>query len=256
MTIYGIKEDKRRYDIKAAYEFLDMLNNTDPWVTDINIGGIKYFLKLDFYKNGFVDLTKNLIDEKNQNYQGRYDISFEVNQNLGPGLITFDLYPIVEEENEEKPDEIHGSYFAGFAKEDNKLELFYNDGDYLYDHQGFILDYGKFSYGFDDYGPYMEPDNWGYLDIELVTVEDYSNFLLKNAKKAREMVEIYGMSILVTDEYDNLGYDINFRYIWLGTNSSGKFTKEILFAIGDDGTILEYYPLGDGWLDVHYHIFG
>lgn len=72
-------------------------------------------------------------------------------------------------------------------------------------------------------------------------------YVLAEAPAANEAVNMHGMKALVTGEFTQLHNEGNCRDVWFGTNLKGKFTKELLYTVGESGAVYYYNPMLDEW---------
>jgi SpoU rRNA methylase family enzyme len=79
------------------------------------------------------------------------------------------------------------------------------------------------------------------------TEDELIDYLLFEVPEAYENVMDLGMSVLVTGEITQIPGEGVCRDIWLGTDEEGKFTREILYTVGETGNIYRYDPLKDTW---------
>lgn len=237
MTVYAVNSKGDKYDLRIPGKFRSLFYGMS-WVSnelaqepDFIPIGPTYCAVLDFSEDGTVILEKGWVNGESAKYKGNYRITMG-EDDIRPGMMILDLYPDSQIPNVKR--EIHGSYFAEIHYGIH-FELYPGEGEPLYtegveEHEPF-----KFVLG---YNPFHKENK--------AHIQDIGDYLLAHVAEARKMVEEYGMSLLYTEEYSEVSGE-NCQDIWLGTNHSDKFTREILYTVSDNGTIYEYDPLELAW---------
>ncbi len=243
-VLYGIDSRDRKYDLNLVGDFIDVCDGMDAWISPTYIPDPydkdDYLMVLGFSEDGQLAYQRGFPDEGDPfKYIGTYELNIQVDGPKPLGSLSIDLKADPASSLIFSHERIKGEFH--FKRYDGlEIEIEHLDGDYLYDDDYNQFHVIHFYYGYNLFSTY------NYGEASLDSKDDYVFWLKENLLKVKKMVEEMGMAIEVTDEYEDLG-DGEYRYVWLGTNHKEKFTREILYGISQDGTILEYDPLGDGW---------
>ncbi len=240
MSLYGLDSQGEKYDLPLAAHFMELHHGS--WFWQVAGAYEDGYGVLSFFEDGSV---KYEIGEMDKSDYSLYKGSFRLSLGQGdekPGLLHLDM--VLDSSNSKKDirKKMQGSFFTDLSSFMN-LVLWPAEGDPLYniDRDWYPGEY-EFWLGYNPFGVDFDKDNKNFE-----TEDDYLYYLIEWVEEARVMVEKYGMSILLTNEYTDFEYETG-RNVWLGTNQKGKFTKEILYSISDLGSIYLYDPIGDGWL--------
>lgn len=239
MTILAFDKNGVAYDLRYALNLQALPFAVWPTMVDLQNGISAH---LYFSDDGTLTLDKVDRGEVITAYYGTYQVHLatEGQGAMRPGVISLDL-ALAEGQwaPDEAPKTIRGDYFAEIGGEDNlELLLYLADGDPLHSLEG---------KGIEEYNFRMPTYYSSDFVLEEATDEDLVIHLLANTPEANHLVEVLGMSALVTGETTDFGDGFVCRDVWLGTNDEASFVKEILYTICPDGTVYKYDPIGDAW---------
>ena len=85
------------------------------------------------------------------------------------------------------------------------------------------------------------------FNLQDMSDNELVEYVLAKAPAANEAVNMHGMKALVTGEFTQLHNEGHCRDVWFGTNLKGKFTKELLYTVGESGAVYYYNPMLDEW---------
>lgn len=239
MTIMATDQKGKQYDLRKVLTLQGLLWNI--WRFDLEPDGERHMI-LDFTEDGTVRLEKGTGLSVDEAYLGNYQVHFEENSEKGEkaGTISFDFKRASDKSVNiaDSPKEIQGNYFVEM-NENWELKLWLSEGDPLHQQEGEpVQEYIFYAYIEDG-----EP-----IDFAEVSEEELIDYLFMVVPEAKRLVEEEGMSAMVMGETTEFEDGDICRDVWLGTNSSDSFVKEILYTISSIGEVFQYDPVGDGWI--------
>ncbi|NLP48387.1 MAG: hypothetical protein GX345_05510 [Clostridiales bacterium] len=247
MTVLAQDDRGLSYDLRLPVSIVDIFEGT--WIGNIRLTedeeGHPTVSHLTFLEDGTlyydVGIGRGPSISEFEMWEGTYNIVLAEGQAYPPGTISLELnreWQITRDQENQayisQNSQIKGSY--RFASPDRGILDFYpNTGDLLYPYEE------DFEYSFWLY--YRADQDIG---LDNMSDSDLSELLVSQVGGVYDMVQA-GMSTLVTGEISEVPYGGFCKDIWLGTNHEGKFTKEILYSIGQSGAIYEYDAVEDFW---------
>ena len=252
ITVYAVTGDGLRYNLRILCNMMTLFD--DVWTCVLRSPMEQYapplYGYMTFYEDG--NILYDVIEGSYytgypyESWVGKYELILAEDQLYPPGTIVFDMelnwwvYEWDEESdcsNQQYTPHIKGTYrFDAYAG--GTIDLFLNDGDDLYPYKEENPELYTFLFG----------DYVGWTDsFSNMTDEELVGWLTSQVPEAYEWIYTYGMTPLITGDYTQFTDGDVGRDIWLGTDSGGKFTREILYSIGMYGAIYEYDAVGDRW---------